>query len=139
MGLKELGATTKKWTIRIAVWGGVILVVGAFLYTYTTLHYVYSTGERVGFVQKLSKKGWICKTNEGELAMVNMPGQEAQLFAFTVPDEAVVKQIEALSGNRVLIKYQQHVGIPSSCFGETQYFVVGVEATHSAGAAQPPR
>jgi len=35
-----------------------------------TLQVVYSDGERVGYIQKISRKGWVCKTWEGELAMV---------------------------------------------------------------------
>lgn len=130
MDFKQIGARTKKWTIRIGVWGTVLFILGSFIYTYASLHFVYSTGERVGFVQKLSKKGWICKTNEGELAMVNLPGQEAQIFLFTVPDNNMIEKIESFSGRRVVLKYEEHVGIPSSCFGDTPYFVVGVEETH---------
>jgi hypothetical protein len=130
MDFKQIGAKTQKWTIRVGVWGIVIVVLGTFIYTYASLHFVYSAGDRVGFVQKLSKKGWICKTDEGELAMVNMPGQEAQIFSFTVRDDSLLKKIESYSGHRVVLKYEEHRGIPSSCFGETPYFVVGVEETH---------
>jgi hypothetical protein len=129
MDIAKVGKAARKWTIRIVVGAIVLCILGAALYTYTTLHYVYSSGERVGFVQKLSKKGWLCKTNEGELAMVNMAGQQAEIFAFTAPDDNVAKEIEAHAGHRVVLKYQEHVGIPSSCFGETKYYVVAVEAT----------
>lgn len=130
MDLAKIGANAKKWTTRVVV--GVLLLGtgGTALYTYVTLHYVYSSGERVGFVQKMSKKGWVCKTNEGELAMVNLAGQQAEIFEFTVPSDEVKKQIEALSGRRVTLKYEQHVGIPSQCFGDTPYFVVSVEEAH---------
>jgi hypothetical protein len=129
MDSAKIGTGTKKWVVRIVV--GILLfgVLGTALYSYATLHFVYSSGERVGFVQKISKKGWVCKTNEGELAMVNVAGQPAEIFAFTVPDEGVVKQIEALAGHRVSIKYEEHVGIPTHCFGDTQYFVVSVKDT----------
>jgi len=130
MELAKVGAAAKKWTIRIVVGTLLVGTVGSALYTYGSLHYVYSTGDRVGFVQKISKKGWVCKTNEGELAMVNIAGQQAEVFDFTVPKEEVVKQIEALAGHRVVLKYEQHVGIPSQCFGDTPYFIVGVEEAH---------
>ena len=130
MELAKVGATAKKWTIRIVVGLVLFCILGSVLYTYSTLHYVYSSGDRVGFVQKISKKGWVCKTNEGELAMVNVAGQQAQIFEFTVPKDEVVKQIEALAGHRVVLKYEEHVGIPSHCFGETPYFVVAVEEAH---------
>ncbi len=127
MDFKTAGEKAKIVTLRILIGLLVMSVVGSFLYTEATLHYSYSNGERVGFVQKLSKKGWLCKTNEGDLAMVNMPGQPAQMFSFTVPDDAIVGQIEALAGHRVSISYDEHRGIPSSCFGDTAYFVTSVK------------
>jgi hypothetical protein len=126
MDMAAAGASAKKWAIRGAVGGLALVVVGAVAYTFFTLHFTYSQGERVGYVQKLSKRGWLCKTDEGDLAMVNQPGQSAEMFAFTVRDDAVVKAIEALSGHRVVLQYDEHRGIPSSCFGETTYFVTGV-------------
>src|SRR6267154_301888 len=91
----------KKWLLRIGVGAAVLAVVGTTLYTLGTLNFAYSRGERVGFVQKLSKRGWLCKTNEGDLAMVNIAGQPAQMFSFTVPDDKVAAQIEAYAGHRV--------------------------------------
>ncbi len=129
LNLKETGAKAKKWGIRILVGGVLALISGSALYTYGTLSFSYSKGERVGFVQKLSKKGWFCKTNEGELAMVNIEGQQAEKFYFTVRDDAVVQKIESFAGHRVTLEYEEHKGIPSSCFGETPYFVVGVAET----------
>lgn len=129
MDLAKIGTGTKKWVVRIVVGTLLFGVLGTALYSYAALHFVYSSGERVGFVQKISKKGWVCKTNEGELAMVNVAGQPAEIFAFTVPEEGVVKRLEALAGHRVAIKYEEHVGIPTRCFGETPYFVVNVKDT----------
>jgi hypothetical protein len=94
------------------------------------LNYTYSSGNRVGFVQKFSKKGWLCKTYEGELAQVNMPGAMSQIFAFSVRNDSVAHEIErAMAGStgRLELTYRQHVGVPSTCFGETQYFVDGVK------------
>jgi len=96
-------------------------------YTWLTLHWSYSSGERAGFVQKLSKKGWVCKTWEGEMAMVTMPGTLAEKFPFTVPDDAVAAKINASLGKRVALHYEQHRWVPSSCFGETEYFITGVQ------------
>jgi hypothetical protein len=129
MDLATAGTKAKKWTIRILVGTVLLFVLGSVAYTYGTLYFSYSNGERVGFVQKLSKRGWLCKTNEGELAMVNMDGQQAQMFLFTVRDDSIVKQIEDLSGHRVVLQYEEHRGVPSSCFGETGYFVTGVHET----------
>ena len=103
-----------------------LLVAGFALWTWISLTYVYSKGERAGYVQKISNKGWIFKTWEGELAMVSIPGTTPQMFAFSVRDDAVVGEIEKLLGKRVALTYEQHIGIPGSFFGETQYFVVDV-------------
>jgi hypothetical protein len=126
MDLKETGAKAKKWGIRLLVWGILLTIVGVGLYTYGTLNFSYSKGERVGFVQKLSKKGWLCKTNEGDLAMVNIAGQQAEIFNFTVRDDAVAQKIESFAGHKVALQYEEHKGVPSSCFGDTPYFVVDV-------------
>jgi hypothetical protein len=126
MDIAVAGAKAKKWTIRVAIGALAALIVGSALYTLFTLEFSYSKGERVGFVQKLSKRGWLCKTDEGELSMVNMAGQPAEKFYFTVRDDKVVKQIEAVMGQRVTLDYEEHQGVPSSCFGETGYFVTAV-------------
>jgi hypothetical protein len=108
--------------------GFVILsVLVAFaLYIWAVLSWSYSEGERAGFLQKVSYKGWICKTWEGELSLVAIPGAAPEKFLFTVRDEAVAQQLNAVAGKRVTLKYEQHRGLPTSCFGDTDYFVVGV-------------
>jgi hypothetical protein len=97
------------------------------LYTWTTLAYVYSTGERVGYVQKFSRKGVVCKTWEGELTVVTQPGIPPSTFTFTVRDDSVASAINTVLGKRVALSYQQHKGVPTSCFGETEYYVNGVK------------
>jgi hypothetical protein len=108
-------------------------------WTWLTLHWSYAEGERAGYVQKLSKKGWLCKTWEGEIAMVTMPGAIPEKFEFTVPDESMAEKINAMAGQRVVLAYQQHKFIPSSCFGETEYFVRDARALpNEARPAVPP-
>lgn len=97
-----------------------------FLYTFATLTWVYSSGERAGYVQKLSEKGFLCKTYEGELILVTMPGTQAEKFYFTVHDEMIAKRINETIGKRVRLVYEQHKGVPTSCFGETEYYVQDV-------------
>ena len=108
-----------------------ILLVSAIalfsLYVYIALNWSYSSGERAGFLQKVSHKGWICKTWEGELSLVAMPGSAPEKFLFTVRDEAVAQKVSAAAGKRVTLNYEQHKGLPSSCFGDTEYFVVDVK------------
>ncbi|WP_313030669.1 hypothetical protein [Massilia alkalitolerans] len=98
------------------------IVVLFALYTWFTLSWSYSEGERAGYLQKFSKKGWLCKTWEGEILLSSMPGAIPERFAFTVRDDAVVEQLQNAMGQRVQITYEQHVGVPTSCFGETGYF-----------------
>lgn len=101
-------------------------VVVLAVWTWAALTFNYSSGERAGYLQKLSKRGWICKTWEGELALVNLPGAMPEIFRFSVRDENAVAQLQAALGQRVVVHYEQHVGVPTSCFGETSYFATGV-------------
>ncbi len=96
-------------------------------YTWLVLTWSYSSGERAGYVQKFSKKGWICKTWEGELAIINIPGTLTEKFYFTVHDDAVANKINDTLGKKVSLVYDEHVGIPSSCFGDTGYFVTDLK------------
>jgi hypothetical protein len=97
-----------------------LLVAGYF---WAVLTWSYSSGERAGWVQKFSRKGWVCKTWEGELAMVSMPGATPEKFYFTVRDDAVAERINRIMGKRVSLHYDEKVGLPTSCFGETRHYV----------------
>jgi hypothetical protein len=101
----------------------VLGLLGLVGYAWLTLHWSYATGERAGFVQKLSQRGWVCKTWEGEMAMVTMPGTVSEKFYFTVPNDAIAAKINASVGKRMALHYEQHRWIPNSCFGDTEYFV----------------
>lgn len=94
--------------------------------SYIALAYTYSTGDRVGYVQKLSRKGWVCKTWEGELQISNIPGSAPVLFLFTVRDDSIAHAIQDAAGRQVALTFDQHPGIPLSCFGDTEYFVNAV-------------
>lgn len=98
----------------------IVLIVGYFA---VVLQWNYSTGERAGWVQKLSRKGWLCKTWEGEMAMVSMPGAIPEKFLFTVRDDVAAESINMVMGKRVTLHYEEKVGLPTSCFGETRHFV----------------
>lgn len=108
----------------------------AALYTWASLSWVYSSGERAGYVQKLSQKGWICKTYEGELILVSMPGTQAEKFFFTVRDENVAKKINATVGDRVRLIYEEHKGVPTTCFGETSFYIKDVKLLDETKAKQ---
>ena len=105
----------------------VALLVAA--YFALVLNWSYSTGERAGWLQKFSHKGFVCKTWEGELALVSLPGSSVEKFFFTVRDEAVAAKVTAAMGKRVSLHYEEKVGLPTSCFGDTRYYVTDVSAT----------
>ncbi len=92
------------------------------------LSFTYSSGDRVGYIQKLARKGWLCKTWEGELQLSNVPGSAPTIFAFTVRSDSVAEELRKNEGRQVSLHYDQHVGVPSSCFGDTQYFITGIRA-----------
>ena len=107
----------------------VVLAVLVSAYFWAALSWSYSTGERAGWVQKLSHKGWLCKTWEGELALVSLPGSTPEKFFFTIRDDAVAQQVTKLMGKRVALHYEEKVGLPTSCFGETRHYVTSVTAS----------
>jgi hypothetical protein len=106
-----------------------VIALLAAAYFWLALQWSYSSGERAGWVQKFSHKGWFCKTWEGELALVSLPGSSVEKFYFTVHNDAVAKEVSAATGKRVTLHYEEKVGLPTSCFGETRYFVTSVTAT----------
>jgi hypothetical protein len=112
----------------------VALVAGYF---WVALNWSYSTGERAGWVQKLSDKGWVCKTWEGEMAMVSMPGTMSEKFNFTVLDDTVAEQVNKLMGKRVSVYYEEKVGLPTSCFGDTRYYVKKISLVEEAPGTAP--
>ena len=120
------------WLLLAAL---VLLAIG---WVWLTLHWTYSEGERAGYVQKFSRKGWLCKTWEGEIAMVTMPGAIPDRFEFSVRDDEVSQQINALAGKRVVLHYRQHKMVPSTCFGETEYFVDSAREMLDAPATGAP-
>jgi len=134
-----MNTPVKKRSRPLLKFFAVVLVVCALVFagiTWVSLHWVYSDGERAGYVQKFSRRGWLCKTWEGEMAMVTMPGTVAEKFAFTVPDQAIAAQINADIGKRLVLHYEQHKWIPNSCFAETEYWVNTVRVAEDA---KPPQ
>jgi len=116
---RTLGQRLRRFVILLVLVG----IAGFALYTWAAWSFAYSEGERAGYVQKFSKKGWICKTWEGELAMANLPGAMPEVFSFTVVDGAVAEEINKAMGERVTVHYKEHVGLPTTCFGDTTHFV----------------
>jgi hypothetical protein len=105
----------------------VVVLVAVTGYTWLVLNWSYSSGERAGLLQKFSRKGWVCKTWEGELMLTAMPGAIPEKFEFTVRDEKLAAELSANAGKKIVLTYAQHKGLPSSCFGDTEYFAEKVQ------------
>ncbi len=116
----------RRWGLTALV---LVLVLPALIFgawAGVTLNYSYSKGDRAGYVQKLSRKGWLCKTWEGELAMVNLPGTMPEIFHFSVRDDSIAHLLQKNIGKRVSIAYEEHPGVPTSCFAETPYYITNM-------------
>lgn len=119
--------------------GLAIIIFLSFGYFQLALMWSYSSGERAGWVQKFSKKGWLCKTWEGEMVMVTMPGTLTEKFYFTVRDTQTAERINSLMGKRVILHYEQKAGLPTSCFGDTRYYVTTVKEIEGTPPASDNR
>jgi hypothetical protein len=113
------------WKMIIAV---IILapIAAVALYAAVALHWSYSEGDRAGTLQKFSHKGWLCKTWEGELMQPTAPGVAPAVWYFTVRNDSIAALVNAGLGKRVVLSYQEHRGVPTTCFGDTPYFVKGI-------------
>jgi hypothetical protein len=118
----------RRWLLIIILLLIVVPALALGAWVWAALKFSYSSGERIGYVQKLSNKGWLCKTWEGELTMTTQPGVAPQVFPFSVRDDAVARRLHDTNGQRVRLTYEQHRFLPTTCFGETEYFVTGVTA-----------
>lgn len=116
-----------KKVVKVSLLLIVVVIVLFAGYVYVALNWSYSKGERIGYIQKFSEKGWLCKTWEGELQMSPVPGALPEKFNFSVRDKTVINKLNSSMGKKVSLFYEQHKGIPTNCFGESEYFAVDVK------------
>ena len=114
-----------------------LIMVGVGLWTWLALSWAYSDGERAGVLQKFSRRGWVCKTQEGELAQYVVAGVSPQIWAFSVRDPVVGAQLNKVVGRKLQLHYTEHAGVPSSCFGDTRYYVDRVTVVDSQSGIPP--
>jgi hypothetical protein len=128
------GFFRRHWLLTAIVALIAVPLLGMTIWAGAALSYSYSSGTRTGYVQKLSRKGWLCKTWEGELAMATAPGVPPQIFVFTIRDDSVAEALTADMGRgRVSLQYDEHRGVPTTCFGETPHFVVSYRLVSDTG------
>lgn len=99
-----------------------LVLAGVALWTWFSLSWSYSEGDRAGVLQKFSKKGWICKTYEGELALYVVGGVAPQIWSFSTRDEELAAKLSKAVGEKIQLHYQEHRGVPTTCFADTPYF-----------------
>jgi hypothetical protein len=129
--VKRRGFARRHWKGLTLATVVLLPLAAVALWVTTTLAYSYSSGWRAGFNQKISRKGWVCKTWEGELAISSVPGVAPTIWSYSVRSDSVARAIEALAGQQVEIHYAQHKGVPTKCFGETEYYADGVRKVGS--------
>lgn len=117
-------AGRRRWPVVLAA-VIVIPILLSIIYTGFVLTWAYSDGERSGQLYKFSRKGWLCKTWEGELN-ITPTAAAPTIWHFTVRDEAIVPEITAMIGKQVVLHYGEHRGVPTRCFGDTNFFVYGI-------------
>lgn len=122
-------ATIKRHPLASA--GAIVVgvpIIAFALWIAVALNYSYSSGERAGLLEKISKRGWVCKTWEGDLQLTALPGTAPEKFYFTTRSDSIATVLNSLAGKQVVLSYEQHKGLPGSCFGDTRYFVIGARA-----------
>lgn len=106
-----------------------LAVALAGLYLAVVLNWSYSEGERAGVLQKFSRRGWVFKTYEGELAMTTVPGTAPIIWSFSARDEDVAARLRDALGKKVVLHYEEHRGVPTTWFAETDFWVTAVHVT----------
>jgi hypothetical protein len=113
--------------------GIIVLAVLGLLLSFLATKVPYSEGERAGVVSKFSRKGYLIKTDEGELnvgAQGQVGNMANNLWAFTVDsdDPTVSKKLEdaMLTGRRLRLHYEQRY-LKFFWMGDTDYFVTKVD------------
>ena len=104
----------------------VIITILYYLFIYFV---TYSTGVRSGELIKISRKGVIVKTWEGEISQ-GISG--AQIFTFSVEDknEQVIENLQKYQGSYVKLTYKERYKT-FFWLGDTKYFITKVTQENS--------
>ncbi len=129
-GAEEIAKKTWRGTKRIllfALLAGILGVAGYLLWN----NYTYSEGTRTGYLVKISYKGIVFKTYEGQLNLggFQQPGQAAVLgniWEFSVSKRNVYERLQQYEGKQVTVYYKEKINaMPWQ--GKTNYLVYDVK------------
>ena len=127
---------------KIAYWSLLIVIVVITAFFYFKYFYTYSKGYRAGLLQKISEKGMVFKTYEGEMVLSSVESNSnvaiaSEKFVFSVSDEAVAKSMEQIQGKNVVVHYTEKSGkLPWR--GDSHYIVDSVRVDNVAGGTHSP-
>lgn len=125
-GVKKTKSFMRKLFMLLFL-GLILAGIGYYFYA----NYTYSEGSRTGYLTKMSKKGMVLKTFEGQLNLGGIQNNEdaniiGNIWNFSVLDDRLYYKLEEFEGKKVTLRYKQHIkALPWQ--GETNYFVYEVE------------
>ena len=104
-------------------------IIAILIIYFLFIYYVtYSEGYRSGELIKISHKGVVFKTWEGE---ISQGVSEAQTFVFSVEnsEKEVINSLKEMQGETVKLTYKERFAT-FPWLGDTKYFITKVEKTH---------
>lgn len=109
-----------------------VLLLFLALFIYWHYYFTYSDGDRFGLLQKISHKGNLFKTYEGELLLSSVSGNQntpiaSEKFYFSVTDAHVAQKLNDLQGHHVTVHYKQK-NSPAFWRGDSEYIVDSVRS-----------
>ena len=115
---------------KFIVWFSIILIIVLGAFIYWKYIYDYSEGYRAGLLQKVSYRGNIFKTYEGEMILSSVQSNTnvalaSEKFLFSVKDKNTAIRLEQLQGKYVVVHYHEKNGKLPWC-GDTKYMVDSV-------------
>lgn len=121
---------TKLFFRRLFTFAAVGMLVVGILYM-VWCNWTYSQGTRTGVLIKISQKGYVFKTEEGQLNLGGFSTGESDglignIWNFSMKDESIYRELEKLEGKKVTLKYKE-INKSMPWQGDTNYFVYGVD------------
>lgn len=121
---------TKSFLKKLLIYSLIGAVLAGGLYM-LWCNWTYSEGTRTGILVKISKKGYIFKTCEGQLNLGGFNSESGEAFigntwSFSVNEDYLHPKLEQLEGKKVMIRYKE-INKAMPWQGDTNYMVYDVE------------